>query len=444
MIPVPRLAERAPAPLAAPAAVSSCMSEDLDELARAVRATQLKKRFTPAEQVRHADALLAFATALQHEQFFEDGAGASAEAMEHFRLRVEAGDEELSPRLAASLHVHANCLHGLGVPRSIDVFQSAARLFGALARQDPQRYLPELAGLSNDLGCALREQGRPSEALFHAEKAVEMFDLVVQGDGSELHHLAGAHLNLAKVQSMLGHHEHAVASAREGLRMFEALAEALPHHFASVHVQAMDDLSVALAEAGQFEEALALGQQAAQRVGELARENPTAFVPLVARIANNLGRRYVQAGRLEDALPWGRQAVQGYSLLLRQNPAFLEQAIRVRHNLAQNLDALGRVAEAHAVNGETLELARELGGLPLVVTLREQGRLAHALARHDEALELAIAALQILEPEWRADPEQFGDFARRMAAEIIEYSESTDADLAADVVELLEELAGEA
>jgi tetratricopeptide (TPR) repeat protein len=314
-----------------------------------------------------------------------------------------------------------------------------------LGQQDPERYLPELAGVSNDLGCALREQGRPSEALFHAEKAVEMFELVVQGDGAELHHLAGAHLNLAKVHSMLEDHDRAIAASREGLRMFEALAEALPHHFAQVHVQAMDDLSAALVGAGQIDEALALTERAAKRVGQLAREAPNALeiIPLVARIANNLGRRHARAGHLEEALPWARQAVQGYGLLLRNNPVFLEPAIQSRHNLAQNLEELGRIEEAHAVNAETLELARELGGMLLVSTLHEQGRLAHALARFDEAIECAIAALQILEPIWRADHEEFIDIARRLGAEIIEYCEDSDADLPADIVELLEELAGE-
>ncbi|WP_146158238.1 hypothetical protein [Enhygromyxa salina] len=102
------------------------MSQDLDALAATVQATRPSAASTPAEQVRHAQALLAFAQALQPAQYFRDGAEASAEAIALFNDRIEAGDETLSPDLAAALLVHANCLHGLGLGRAVSVFQTAA------------------------------------------------------------------------------------------------------------------------------------------------------------------------------------------------------------------------------------------------------------------------------------------------------------------------------
>lgn len=139
-----------------------------------------------------------------------------------------------------------------------------------LAKWDPPQYLPEHARVSNELGCSLREQGRLDEALVHAENAVELFELVVAyGDGTELHQLAGARRNLAKVYAALGRHGDALEQTRESLRLFEVLAGALPHQFALTHVQVMHELSLALADDGQVEESMAQAQRASQRLIEV-------------------------------------------------------------------------------------------------------------------------------------------------------------------------------
>lgn len=422
------------------------MSSTLEGLARAVEATKAKGLTTLDEQVNYAHILVAFATELQHQQYFQDGEQASAAAVDIFIRAIEAGQEKYSPRLADSLRVQANCLHGSRNPRAIKVFGSAARLFGLLAKQDPQFYVPKLAGVSDDLGCALREQGRTQEALVHAEKAVETFGLVEDGwaEASE-HHFATARLNLAKVYTALGRHDDALKQAREGVQMFEALAQGSPYHFGLIHAQAMDDLSLTLAGAGKIDEAIAQAERAAERVAEVAGRTlePDSVAPLVARLANNLGQRYCKAGRFEDALAPARKAVEGFDVLIRQNRAgFIGHAVRIRNNLVVILEKLERMDEAYAINAETVELAREVDRELQFDVVRKQAWLASQLGRPtSEMLELAIHGLRTIEPLWRAEPERLAKMVQRLAADIIDFATNTDTEVPDDIVALLEEVA---
>lgn len=417
------------------------MSRDLNTLANIVDVTRLSDHPTPAEETRHAEALLEFASALQRARSFEDGAELSAEAMRLFGDRVEAGDYDLSHKLAESLLVHAGCLDGLGLKRAIDVFTSAAQLYGALAQRDPSRYLVDLAGVSNDFGCCLRERGRPSEALFHAEKSVEMFGLVVADDGAKLHHLAGAKLNLAKIYSMLGRHEDAITANQEGAKMFEALARTLPDHFALAHAEALDDLSIVLSQAGRGDEALELAERIVRLVADLTREAASRYLEPLARVCNNLGRRYAEAGRLNDAIVWARKAVDAFDALARQYPlAFREPAVRARGNLVQYLEAFERDEEAFELLADTLTHAWALGpGLVLALTLREHANVADRIGRDKVALESAIEALRMIAPLWREQPDYLGDLVRNLASKVLDHTSHQSAP-PDDIVALLAEI----
>jgi hypothetical protein len=81
------------------------------------------------------------------------------------------------------------------------------------------------------------------------------------------------------------------------------------------HAEALDDLSIALAQAGRADEALELAERAAKQVAALAREAPGRHLEPLARVCNNLGRRYSEAGRLADAVDWASKAAGGFDVL---------------------------------------------------------------------------------------------------------------------------------
>jgi len=301
--------------------------------------------------------------------------------------------------------------------------QEAVGIYRGLAEQNPQAFLPYLAGSLNNLGNRLSELGRREEALTATQEAVGIYrGLAEQNPQAFLPYLAGSLNNLGGMLSALGRREEALAATQEAVDIYRQLAQANPQAFLPDLAGSLNNLGAMLSELGRWEEALAATQEAADLYRGLARENPQAFRPYLATSLNNLGRDLSALGRWEEALAATQEAVAIRRQLAAANPqAFLPDLATSLNNLGNRLSELGRREEALVATWEAADLYRGLAEqnpqafLPyLAGSLNNLGARLSKLGRREEALAAYEEAVRTLLPFFQAFPAAFAGWMQRM------------------------------
>ena len=224
----------------------------------------------------------------------------------------------------------------------------AGRATEAVAHYEQALQLrPGYAEAANNLGYALTVLGRPAEAVTHLGRALQL------NPG-----YAEAHNNLGRAFMALGRAAEGQASFAEAVRRNPGFA------------LARVNLGLALANAGRPAEALPHFQRAAQ------------LDPDYADAELNWGIGLTVTGKLTDALPHFERAVQ----LQPDSPA-------MHHNHGRALAAAGRFDEAVARFRTALSLNPGFGDahLQLALTLRQLGRTDEARQHYEAAAHLGAA-----------------------------------------------------
>jgi tetratricopeptide (TPR) repeat protein len=265
----------------------------------------------------------ALAIAIQHHQ------GGHLQAAEQIYRKILAVEPD-----------HADALHLLGViagqvgnhAAAVQYISRAIRLKG------------HAAAFHNNLGNALRAQGKLDEAVAAYRRALQL-----QPRDAEAHNNLG---NALKDQGKL---DEAVACCRRALELQPDSAEA------------HNNLGLVLKDQGKLEEAVACCRRALQLKPEFAEAH------------NNLGLVLVDQGKLDEAAACYRRALE-----LKPDSA------EAHSNLGNVLREQGKLDEAMACYHRALELkpdsAEAHNNLGLV--LMDQGKLDEAVACCQRALEL--------------------------------------------------------
>jgi tetratricopeptide (TPR) repeat protein len=203
---------------------------------------------------------------------------------------------------------------------------------------------PGSALAHNNLGLAMANQGRSTEALHHYTEALRL-----QPRNAE------AHNNLGNVLVSQGQTQEAMQHYAEALRLDPTFAEA------------HNNLGTALVNQGRSMEAI---------------EHYTAalrFRPSYARAHYNLGNVFNRQGKMQEA-------IQQYTAALRLQPNFAE----AHHNLGATLADEGHIAEAIEHYTEALRLRPHYvnAHYNLGLALAKQGRLTEAREHFAEVLRL--------------------------------------------------------
>jgi len=209
------------------------------------------------------------------------------------------------------------------------------------------RLKPNNAGAHNNLGVALKNQGKFKEAVASFQQALR-----IKPNYPE------AHDNLGNALKKQGKLDEAVASHQQALR--------LKPDFAEAH----NNLGNALREQGRLDEAVASHQQALH------------LKPSFAEAHSNLGNALQDQGKLEAAAASFHQA-------LHLKPDYVE----AHFNLGNLLREQGRLDEAVAclrqalrLNPSYAEAHNNLGN-----TLKDQGQLDEAIDHYRQAMQLKPA-----------------------------------------------------
>jgi tetratricopeptide (TPR) repeat protein len=235
------------------------------------------------------------------------------------------------------------------------------------------------AVVRNNLGAALVEVGRATEAIAQYEQALQL-----QPGYSK------AHYNLGITLMQVGRVPEAIAQYEQALRIWPDYADA------------HNNLGIALAQVGRVPEAIAQYEQALRiwpdyadahnnlgialaRVGRVPEaiaqyEQALRIETDHARAHYNLGIALAQAGRVPEAMDHWKQA-------LRIKPDFAE----AHYNLGVTLAQVGRVPEAVAQYEQALQIRPDYveAHYNLGNVLAGQGRSVEALDHYQKALDSA-------------------------------------------------------
>jgi Flp pilus assembly protein TadD len=234
--------------------------------------------------------------------------------------------------------------------------------------------------IHNNLGNALADLGRLTEAMGHYREALRLWPNYPE-----------AHNNLGMVLTSVGKFSEAIEECREALRLRPDLAEA--HGNLGKALAGRGEIAEAIVHYKEFvrllpddpEGHLCLGAllSRAGRVAEAVTEyrEATRLNPAYADAHNNLGNELARLGRLAEAVWHYRQA-------LRLKPDDAE----TRYNLANSLVSQGRLAEAVAEYQETVRLRADFAEAHnnLGAALQALGRTNEAAAHLEAARRLAI------------------------------------------------------
>ena len=116
--------------------------------------------------------------------------------------------------------------------RALEHLQKAGRLYRKLTQENPDRFLPDLAGSLNNLGVILSELGRYAEALEATEEAVAIRRQLAKRQPERfLPDLAMSLSNLGGILYELGQREKALETTEEAVEIYRELAEKNPDRF---------------------------------------------------------------------------------------------------------------------------------------------------------------------------------------------------------------------
>ena len=415
------------------------------------RAERLRDR--PEMAVTRARLLLRAGVGFQERARYESAERCLRDAVE---LLQAVSSQNLEPFIlkAAAYNNLANVLGELGrLEEAQAIAKEGVQLYHKLAREQPDSFLPGLAGSLNNLANRLSALGRREEALVHAEESVRLHrQLARERPDAFLADLAMSLNNLSHMLSALGRREEALVQAEESVRLYYQLAQLNSDVFLPNLAASKNNLANVLSELSRREEALAQVEGAVRLRRQLALAQPDIFLSDLAASLNNIATMLSDLGRHDEALLKAKEAVRLYGELAQARPdAFLPNLAGSVNNLANRLKDLGRAEEALAQAEEAVRLRQQLARVhpdaflaDLATSFGARGVILNRMQKYPEAATSFAEGIQTLTPLFLKIPAAFADLIGRLIENYIQVCElgkvEVDKNLLAPVQEVYQKL----
>lgn len=274
-------------------------------------------------------------------------------------LDVAGGQLSLGRQLTM-LAVVASFATALGVARHetgpLAASGQAVRFLRDAARQDPARYLPDLAAALREHAAQLQEAGLLEKALTTVQDAVAVLQHVAGQDPAALPILADGLHDLAARLDACGRGRDAVTALEDTVTIRRHLARCLPERFVSDLATSLHALSQGLGAVGAGHEALATLTEAVA-IRRLLADGDDRHRPHLATSLLALSIGLGSLGQLPEALAAGREAVHVYEQLAQHDPGtHVDARAGAVENLAISLAAMGLGAPGLTASEEAAAL----------------------------------------------------------------------------------------
>jgi tetratricopeptide (TPR) repeat protein len=230
---------------------------------------------------------------------------------------------------------------------ALTLIKESVDIYGQLAKAEPPAYLEHLAVALHTLGDRLADSGNLSAGIEAAREGSLILMNLADADIRRLPLLAGSLHNLVHHYGRLGDRQSALELALQAADIYRNLEAEVGGPFTSPLGQALNTLSVAMAEAGDRQGALAVASEAVEIYRRLADASPATYLPPLANSLNNLGLWFMGLGEHGRARPALHEAIEIYDGIAEREPAaYLPTLAQVLNNLGASLVTAGKYENA--------------------------------------------------------------------------------------------------
>ncbi len=277
--------------------------------------------------------------------------------------KFEDKHAQILESLAEELFDAAYFKHEYNHEEAINLYRCVEKLREHLVNVEGRHELANnLAGAYLNKGNALKNLGKPNEALAEYDKAMEIWKPLVENGRYELANvLAGAYMNKGVALKNLGKPNEALAEYDKAIEIRRPLVASGRHELANDLAKAYMNKGVALWNLGKLNEALAEYDKTIE-----------ILKPLVAngrhKLANDLAMAYINKGSaLVDQEKYSEaEAEYNKSIEIQESLVKEEKRIELTNDLAMSywgkglaLKNLGKINEAIKIYGDALTLWEE-------------------------------------------------------------------------------------
>ena len=283
-------------------------------------------------------------------------------------------------------------------------YEEALRMYRSLSEQNPEAYMPSVAGTLNNLGALLQATNELEQARAYYEEALEIRrEMSKQNPKAYQSDVAMSLSNLGGVLRTTNEFQQARACCEEALEIRRELSEQNPKTYMPDLADSLNNLGILLKETNELEQARAYYEEALEIRRELSEQNPKTYMLDLADSLNNLGILLKNTNELEQARTYHEEALKIRRKLSKQNPeSYLPAVATSLNNLGILLQDTNELEQARAYYEEALEIRREMSKqnpdayLPdlatslnnLGVLLQDTNELEQARACYEEVLEI--------------------------------------------------------
>ncbi|MDD4168732.1 MAG: tetratricopeptide repeat protein [Desulfotomaculaceae bacterium] len=271
--------------------------------------------------------------------------------------------EELNPPLGGT-EIKGYAVKG---PQDVGVIleniaREALKIYGRLAEENPETYLPAVAMTQNNLGAFYKASGNFTGAEKAYREALAIHARMAERDADTyLPALAMTQNNLGILYLNLGNFTQADQALQEARKVYTQLAEKHPDDYLPALATTRYNLAIFYRSTGKLEEAETAFQAGTQNFKKLADKNPELYLPALARIQNTLGVFYRDTGKPAEAEEAYHEALKIYDQLAEQSPdSFLPALAGAINNLAVLYGDTGSFAEAEKSFQTALQIFAKL------------------------------------------------------------------------------------
>ncbi len=300
-------------------------------------------------------------------------------------------------------------------------FERAYEMRQQLAQQDPEKYLPYLAGSLNNLGTVDRHLNRTDDARQDFEGALKIYrQLAPQNSDAYQYYMATALNSLGQLDRQQNRLEDARQHYEEALQTYRQLAQQDPDSYLLDMATILNNLGNLDGMQNRLDDARRYFEEALKAYPQLSRQNPNIYFPDMATTLNNLGNLDLLQARPDDARKHFERALDIRRRLASQNQdQYLPDMAATLNNLANSNRLSNRLGEAGGQYREALAIYRQLAQqtpgrfLPNVaVTLNSLGLLNRMQNQIDVARAYYQEALGILQRLSQGNNRYASDVAR--------------------------------